>query len=363
MHAGPDAVAILALGMVTPAGDGADASCAAIRAGIARFAELPEIAIERAPVVGVSVRGVTDGLTGLDRFSRLAGGAVREVIESASLTERDLAAAGLYVALPSASRSSAGLPSEGRPGLDERLAADLARRVGEACAVDFSKSTRVFPFGHAGALAALVEAFRDLASRRVPRAIVGGVDSLVEPATLGHFHAAGRLKHGDRAVGLIPGEAAAFFLLERLDANPSAADIIATLEAPTTTTESVTVDVDGVCDASGLTEAARRTLAALADGGASLGLAIGDLNGEPYRSEEYGYFAARALAELNVPYRLWHPADTIGDTGAASAAVSIAVGARALHRGYARTQAALVFASSDGGLRGTTFLRARPSKG
>lgn len=60
---------------------------------------------------------------------------------------------------------------------------------------------------------------------------------------------------------------------------------------------------------------------------------------------------------MKTPFRLWHPADSIGDTGAASAAISIAAGARALARGYARTDDALVFASSEAGLRGTVFLR------
>ena len=48
----PPAAAIVALGMVTPAGHGAESSCAAIRAGIARFAEMPEVEIEGAPAIG-----------------------------------------------------------------------------------------------------------------------------------------------------------------------------------------------------------------------------------------------------------------------------------------------------------------------
>jgi 3-oxoacyl-[acyl-carrier-protein] synthase-1 len=163
----------------------------------------------------------------------------------------------------------------------------------------------------------------------------------------------------------MPGEAAAFFVVETLaSAEARGAAIPATIEAAATAIEPVTVDADdvgGVCDASGLTSAARRVLAALPDGGERIGLVAGDLNGEPYRSEEYAYLVARALAGVKTPFRLWHPADAIGDTGAASAALSIAVAARALHRGYARTDDALVFASSDGGLRGTVVLRRHTS--
>jgi 3-oxoacyl-[acyl-carrier-protein] synthase-1 len=342
--------AILALGMVTPLGHGADATCAGLRAGLTRFAELPGIEVEGAPVIGAAVRGVTDGTLGLGRFVRLAAGAFRDLIDGAALTERELATAGVYLALP----------SEDRFGLDPRLGETIARRIGEWCEVSgLDAKTRVFPAGHAGVVIALVEAMKDLESRRIGRAVVGGVDSLVEPGTVAHYHERGRLKHGDRPVGVMPGEAAAFFLVEPLAAAEArGAAILATIEAPATAVEPVTVDKDGVCDASGLTDAARRTLGALPDGGASTGLVIGDLNGEPYRSEEYGYLVTRALSGVvQTPFRLWHPADAIGDTGAASAAVSIAAGARALARGYARTSDVLIFASSEAGLRGTVFLR------
>jgi 3-oxoacyl-[acyl-carrier-protein] synthase-1 len=354
-NAARDAGAVVALGMVTPLGHGAEASCAAIRAGLTRFAELPGIELEGMPVVGAAVRGVTDGLVGLDRFTRLAAGAVRDLSDNAELSERDAASSGFYLALP----------AEGRPGLDARIAAELARRIGQECEIgDLPGRTRVFSSGHAGVIAALAEALADLRSRRVARAVVGGVDSLVERDAIAHYHARGRLKHGDRPVGLMPGEAAAFFLVEPLTAAEArSAPILATVEAPSTGIEPVTIDAEGVCDAGGLTEAARRTLAALADGGTNLGLVLGDLNGEPYRSEEYAYLLARALARVETPFRLWHPADAIGDTGAASAAVSIAVAARALRRGYARTDGALVFASSERGLRGTVFLRSHPAKG
>jgi 3-oxoacyl-[acyl-carrier-protein] synthase-1 len=161
----------------------------------------------------------------------------------------------------------------------------------------------------------------------------------------------------------MPGEAAAFFLVETLASVESrGAAIPATIEASATAIEPVTIEADGVCDATGLTSALRSTLTALPDGGERIGLVVGDLNGEPYRSEEYAYMVARAFGGDRAPFRLWHPADAIGDTGAASAALSIAVAARALHRGYARTDEALVFASSEGGLRGTALLRKHTPK-
>ncbi len=339
-----DPAAIVALGMVTPLGHGADASAAALRAGLTRFAELPEIEIEGAPIVGAPIRSLTDGLVGLERFASLAAAALRDLLDRASLDERALASTRLYLALPN-------------DGL-----APVAARIADQCGVSaLAKRSQVFPAGHAGAIAALAQAMKDLA--RGGRAIVGGVDSLLDPATVTAYHQRGRLKHGDRPTGLMPGEAAAFFLIEPLP-QAKAPSILATIEAPATATERVTIDGEGVCDASGLTEACRRTLGALSDGGKSLGLLVADLNGEAYRSEEYAYLIARALCDVvETPYRLWHPADSIGDTGAASAAISICAAARALQRGYARTSDVLVLASSEGGLRGTAILRKHQGKG
>jgi 3-oxoacyl-[acyl-carrier-protein] synthase-1 len=346
------------MGMVTPLGHGAEASCAAIRAGLTRFSELPGIELDGAPVVGASVHGVTCGHLGLDRFTRLAASAVEDLVRAATMSERELGVTGLYVALP----------PEGRPSLDARIAGSIGRRIGEQCGIaGVEARTRVFPVGHAGAVQALAEATNDLHAKRFSRAIVGGVDSLVEPGTIAHYHALGRLKIADRPVGVMPGEAAAFFLVELLPAAEARrATIAATIDGAATAVESVTIDADdvsGVCDGAGLTEAARQTLAALPDRGGGIGLLVGDLNGEPYRSEEIAYMAARALDGVATPWRLWHAADAIGDTGAAAGAVAIVTAARALARGYARTETVLCFASSEGGLRGTVALRKHKGKG
>src|SRR6202044_3021251 len=114
-------------------------------------------------------------------------GAARDLARSAALGERELATASLYLALP---------PKE-RPGTDPRLAAIVGKRIGAELEIrGLEARTRVFPSGHAGAVAALSEAVKDVRARRVSRAVVGGVDTLVEPDTVAHYHAKGRLKHG-----------------------------------------------------------------------------------------------------------------------------------------------------------------------
>jgi 3-oxoacyl-[acyl-carrier-protein] synthase-1 len=160
-------------------------------------------------------------------------------------------------------------------------------------------------------------------------------------------------------VGFLPGEGAAFLLIEPpLEARARGARVLCSIEAPATAIEPVTAREGAPCDGTGLGAAIEATLSALGDRGAETGLLLTDLNGEPYRAEELGYAVVRALRHVKAPFRVWHAADCIGDTGAASSAIAACTGARALCRGYARTGHALVCASSDSGLRGSVYLRA-----
>lgn len=353
--AGDPAVMITGIGMVTPAGASAHAACAAIRAGITRFAELDPGprggdagALE--PVVGSVIQGVTEGTRGLGRFTRLAADALRDLMGNAGLLADDLATAGFYLALP---------PPD-RPPEDPRLARDLGARIERFCRIKGAAArTRVFAGGHAAVIEAMRAALADLRDGTFTAAVVGGVDSLVEPETVRFFLAQGRLKTPDGRVGFLPGEGAAFLLIEApAAARARGAGVLCSIEAPSLAIEPVTVTARGPCDGSGLSAAIDATLSRLGDQGAETGLLLTDLNGEPYRAEELGYAVVRALRHVKAPFRLWHAADCIGDTGAASGAIAACTGARALHRGYARTNHALLCASSDGGLRGAVYLRA-----
>lgn len=347
-------LAITALGLATPLGIGAEASCAALRATLSRF-----VAIETAALAGddgqpvrlvvSSVRGVTDGLDGVERLAELAALALRDLLASARLSDREADAAPLHLAL-------AEPRADARAVIVSELTERLERSVG---LLGLGERTSPYPAGHAGAIAALEQAAAAVRSGAAPRAIVGGVDSLLAPDVVQALHAEGRLKAGERPVGVMPGEAAAFVLVEPAPAAEArGAAPLATVAGVATSRETATIrDEDAVCHGAGLSDAMARALASLPGSGEGLGLIVCDLNGEPYRSEELAYAATKVLGGVQAPFRLWHAADSIGDVGAASAAVSLAVAARALHRGYARCDEALVVASSDGGLRGAAALR------
>jgi 3-oxoacyl-[acyl-carrier-protein] synthase-1 len=352
--ASSDALAVTAIGMVTPVGLDAKSSCASLRAGLSLMQELDYFSVENEwfqdnPVVGCPVTGVTDGMLGLGRWSKLGARGLEDLIAGAKLDAKDLAATGLFVALPTLDR----------PGVDARIATMLGRRFAEWLDVpSLETSTRVFPRGHAGAVEATMAARDALAQREITRAIVGGIDSLLEPDTLAYLLDKRRLKSEDQIDGLIPGEGAAFFALEpEREASRRGAEVLAVLDGAASAVEPITVWSDEASPATGLSQAIDDVFARLVDRGADTGLLIGDLNGETYRARELGLIAPRVLAHLRPGWKLWHPADCIGDTGAAAGAIAACMAARAFQRGYARVPRVLVFAGSDDGLRGALSLR------
>ena len=79
-----------------------------------------------------------------------------------------------------------------------------------------------------------------------------------------------------------------------------------------------------------------------------------NLNGDERRSQEFGNVMVRLTAEgIPTDFALWCPALNFGETGAATAALSICLGVRAIQRGYAPGESLLGAVLSDDGERGS----------
>jgi len=76
-----------------------------------------------------------------------------------------------------------------------------------------------------------------------------------------------------------------------------------------------------------------------------------DLNGEPARMKEWGYTMVRLGAKLGAEPIVIHPADCLGDLGAASGPVHVGLSILFLERHYAGHPSALVWSASDSGER------------
>jgi 3-oxoacyl-[acyl-carrier-protein] synthase-1 len=345
-----DPIVVTGVGAVAATGHDAPTVFTSVKAGLARIGESSEIFIRdekrrRLVVNCASAAGVTDGHRRFLRLYRLAVRAFGGAVAHSRLQEAALSSTQIHVALA----------EPARPGLDDRAESQLAVRISRAMGVDdLSSRTAVICAGHAGAFEALDRAVRAIAQRQCAHAIVGGVDTYLDELSLQWLFDSGRLKTERTNRGFVPGEAAAFVVIEREStATKRQAGRYARLQSVVNAFENHGFYESEPCTADGLTQSIRNALEAADQRAASL--VICDLNGERHRAHEWGLAMSRCFPGGTMPEVLWHPADTLGDTGAASGALNLVLATLAVARGNA-SGSALVWGSSDDGERGAAVL-------
>ena len=81
-----------------------------------------------------------------------------------------------------------------------------------------------------------------------------------------------------------------------------------------------------------------------------------DLNGDRYRALEWGLATTRAFGAIQGDLDFWHPADCIGDAGAAMGLVNVLWGIHGLRRGYSPSSKVVVWGASENGVRAAVGL-------
>jgi 3-oxoacyl-[acyl-carrier-protein] synthase-1 len=338
--------AITAIGASTSLG-ASRAACAAARARLARPAPLPRLAFDSeegpVPVTGHPVALVT-GFQGDARLLSLALPALGEVARSMRLEPG--AALGLFVSLPDLETRARAAGSElpARLPLLDRMAADAGLPV----APDLRAS---YPAGQAGFALAVGSALQLLAQGRAAACIVGGVDTLCDDLAVDALAAQGRLKTGDNPVGLQPGEAAAFLVLEPPESiRRRKAPVLGQVTGCALAHDPRTGDDPPI--GQGLAEALRQLAAGgpLPPGETFFAL---DRNGESARANDWGCCQQRLTARMPglLPAPEWDLATCFGDTGAASGALAAQAAVVGFARGYAPGRCAVVVSASDGDRR------------
>jgi 3-oxoacyl-[acyl-carrier-protein] synthase-1 len=212
--------------------------------------------------------------------------------------------------------------------------------------------------GNTGVAEMIEAAARDLMAGTVDRAIVGGVDSLVDAASLRWLEQRGRLKSPASSVGLPPGEASGFLLLERMPRAYSR-------EAPILRVVSTIADFEQNARLTGkislgesLARVLRQTAPRAAWSTESRPWLIVDHNGENYGALEWGCALTRVVEHLPAFHApvVWYPVISVGETGAASGVVQANMALQAFCRGYAPASQAVLLAAADGGQRSATLL-------
>ncbi|WP_245965539.1 beta-ketoacyl synthase N-terminal-like domain-containing protein [Pseudorhodoferax soli] len=339
---------IVAMGACTPLGRDVWASAAAVRAGISGFVQHPYMLDTAGEPMRAAIAPWLDiGLDGADRLAALLFPAIDEAL--APVSSASLAPLRMAIAL--------GLPSA-RPGFPESLPQQMRRRLQHHYG-DALGSAACFTAGHAAGLLAMQAAVNKLEQGTLDVCLVAGVDSYIAPLALEWLEGCSQL-HGagpsNNAWGFIPGEgAAALVLMRQAKARASGLQPLAHVLGTGTAMEDKRIKTQTVCIGEGLTQAFRNALGGLPDG-TQISDVYCDLNGEPYRADEFGFTAMRTQASFVAASGFVAPADCWGDVAAAGGPLHLCLATVAGCKGYSRGDMALAWASSEHGERAATLL-------
>ncbi len=334
-------------GAVTPGGLCAPQTLAAIRASISSFGQF---ALSE-PAGAVQVAAMVPAHWKLKRsygewLQNMAARAIGEAMESSPAPAE---ATALLVAPPESFREH---PAYRTVPPREFLAA-LIRASGFA----FHPASRAVDGGAAAGIGLLGRADELLRDAGLAQVLLGGVDSLVNQVDMARLARAGRLKSGDNAQGVVPGEGAVFVRLTRLAEGEGQA-------AAAIRGYGIAQEEDSV-----LTEKysqGRAQLAAFRDAvddghgpsEADISFIASNANGERYLAWEQMIARSRFFRTRRETFPTAYASMTVGDMGSAGGAMTLLLAADSLRSGYAPGPVAMCEVSSEGGLRAAATLSA-----
>jgi 3-oxoacyl-[acyl-carrier-protein] synthase I len=284
-----------------------------------------------APIACAWLETFSEDCSAHERMKAMMTAAAKEALET--LTNTREISIPVLLALPAP-----------RPGIDQKALALMAREIIQALPMAADKKACSLLFeGHAGGITLVQHAKQLLSDGKAPAVLLGGGDSYRDLETLRFIEATGRLRTEDDPLGWTPGEGAAFLLLT----TPEQA---ARFEIPETTSlESAAVSLELRPWYSGRATIGEALTQVLQDVFEAPGEEVEtycDMNGDPWRADEWGYAYLRTAGHYVNPLVLRHPADCWGDLGAASAPMLIALAGEKMKQ-HEKSSRSLVWTASD----------------
>jgi 3-oxoacyl-[acyl-carrier-protein] synthase I len=340
-------VPIVALAARSPVGLSAEATAAAIRAGISRIGEHPFLLdADGEPLKGGCDAVLGPEVSGSERLCKLARGAVREMARKLGATRLTNQRVPLLLALP-----------EGRPGLDPAAGQSLVRaldleKLENGCRLE----THLVGEGHAGAFLGLEQALAQISRGKDELFLIGGVDSYFDPDTIDWLDDDFRLARPGRRGGLYPGEGAAIVALASHGLRRHLElPALAVVRAVASKREMRDDNGPGGPQGDALTEIYGRVASALAQPHERFDNFFCDVNDERARTTDLA-FALLRTGTLFRDTAYTTAVGSVGDMGAASGPLNWILASRAWSRGSASGPTALVSGASWRGLRGAALL-------
>jgi 3-oxoacyl-[acyl-carrier-protein] synthase-1 len=351
-------LALVGCGAVTPVGLSAASTCAAVRAHISAYAEsnlyhesfidapIPSFIDPPGPILHRIIHARVPTLAAeaqTDEFSRLVKLAASAVSECLQRSDSDPEGTGLILGLRERHREHPDLS-----GREREWHGAIESELG----IRFHRASHTLAAGHTSVFQGLVSARQLLTERSVTTCIVAGIDSYLNVYDLERLVRTYRILGPTASRGFVPGEGVACVAVrlaqgaKTREANACILGIGLDAEDSNSTVLS-----DGHATGRGLERALERAVIDAQMPESSIELRISDLNGEMYRTDESLLAAARFYKTYRAHLEIWHPAECVGDMGAASGAMSLILGWAALSGGYAPGPVAMCESSSDAGRR------------
>ncbi len=329
---------IVSTGLVCSVGLTADAACAAMRAGIAGFDELPYVDNQGEPIIGAMVPGLDPELKRGERLIEMLSMALTDCLNKQP--NLDTLRTPLLV----------GLAEPDRPGGGAHMADSIIKAVEEKLGVRFHPQySKAICKGHTAGFECLQIA-RELLTQgsEVTGCLVCGGDSYINARSLLWLDQHWRLKREDHSDGVIPGEGAGAVYCQSENSNSLARVEILGLGFGV---EEANVFSDYPLQGEGLTNATQTALAEANLGLHDVDCRISDVTGESYGFREQSLMLTRVQRVKRNESPLWHCADTIGDIGAAAGLSQFSLALDAVQLGYAIGRRTACFTSASAGDR------------
>lgn len=335
-------IRILAAGACCALGYGMDAIDCALRAGLDQFQESEFYSQSGDPL---RVARLPDNQHwGAERLTLWLRHAVGDCL--GNLPDLSLDSLPVFLLTPEAER----------PHGEEHRQFETAVSAQKCLGVRFHPQSRIVAGGRAGLGMALQHIATLFTQGEHQRALLIGVDSFLNAASINHYLNTERLLCPGNSDGFLPGEGAAAVLLEACEPNISGLHIAGVGCG----------QADGRPDGSvpsrarGLSQAIHTALDHAGLSIADLSFRLSDQNGEAFFAREAAHALARVARPGDTTPAVLTTADCTGEIGAATGPLMLAWLSRLMARPDGPGHYGLIHLANDNGLRSATALRYQP---
>lgn len=329
-------LAITGSGMVSGVGLSAPASCAAIRGAISNFQETRFMDSDGEWIIGSEVP-LEQPWRGKAKLLKMAALAIKECLEGNKQINSE--STPLLLCLSEYERHGRVIDD------DNQFFLDLQNELG----LKFHEKSCVVARGHVAVAVALKQARVLIQELNVTHVLIAATDSLLVGPTLVHYEKHERILTSNNSNGFISGEAGAALVVE--------SGVISKQENQLVCyglgfgVENAHVYSEEPLRADGLVAAIKESLYDAGCGESILDFKITDISGEHYYFKEASLAFSRIDRTKRKVFDIWHPADCVGDVGAALGLVMIAVLKSACEKAYTKGNHILAHLGNDDGKR------------